>query len=193
MRLIKIEDVSRSPSTFDPDKLLWVNQETIKTLPIELLLEKSRWYFSQAGIELPDDEHAIAVLGLIRERCKTLLDIVEQSRYFFTDIDSYDEGAVGKHIKPVSPDLLAAVIEKLNLIEVWQSDAVHAALQAVVEQFEVGFAKVAQPVRIAVTGSTMSPSIDQTLALLGKPLSLSRLESALMHFKQALDERKSLN
>ena len=193
LRLFKIEDVSRSPSTFDPDKLLWVNQEIIKALPIELLLEKSRWYFSQAGIGLPDDEQAIAVLGLIRERCKTLLDIVEQSRYFFTDVGSYDEDAIRKHIKPVSPELLAALIEKLNLIEVWQSDAVHAALQAVVEQFEVGFAKVAQPVRIAVTGSTMSPSIDQTLALLGKTLSLSRLESALIHFKQALDERKSLN
>lgn len=193
LRLFKIEDVSRSASAFDPDKLLWVNQETIKTLAVEQLLERSRWYFSQVNIELPADEHAVAVLGLIRERCKTLLDVVEQSRFFFADLESYDEAAVRKHIKPASPELLDALLSKLNLIADWQGEAIHAAVQEVVEQFGVGFAKVAQPIRIAVTGSTMSPSIDKTLALLGKSSSLSRLESGLTYFKQVLDDRDNTN
>ena len=71
----------------------------------------------------------------------------------------------------------------MTVIEQWQADLLHVAVQATVEQFEVGFAKVAQPVRIALTGNTNSPSIDQTLALLGKREAIARLESAIKGFE----------
>lgn len=189
LTLFRVEDVSRSASTFNPDKLLWVNQEFIKAMPAAELLAKSAWHFAQAGINIDDVEYATSVLGLIQERCKTLIDVVQQSQYFFRDVSSYDEVQVRKHVKPVSPDLLIALIEKLQNLDEWQAESIHAQVQSVVDEFEVGFAKVAQPVRIAVTGSTISPSIDQTLFLLGRDRAVGRLQSGLVFFQQELENR----
>ena len=190
LQLFKVEDVSRSASTFDPDKLLWVNQEFIKQLSAADLLEKAQWHFSNAGIDTQDKKFAESVLELIRDRCKTLVDVVEQSRYFFIEPESYDEAQVKKHIREMSLKLVEALIAKLNNIEEWQSDAIQVCVQAVVDEHEVGFAKLAQPVRIAVTGSTVSPSIDQTLALLGREASLSRLSKSIPFYAQQVENRK---
>ncbi|MFT4635044.1 MAG: glutamyl-tRNA synthetase [Arenicella sp.] len=189
LALFKIEDVSRSPSTFNPEKLLWVNQEKIKVLAPSALLEKSAWHFANAGKELPSGEYAESVVALIQERCKTLIDVVDQTHYFFAEIESYDPAALKKWVKPVSPELLEALIIKLEALDHWSAGGVQASVQAVVDEHQVGFAKVAQPVRIAVTGSTMSPSIDATLALLGREKSMQRLSTGLSAFKVILLER----
>ena len=189
LELFKVGDVSRSPSTFNPEKLLWVNQEKIKVLTPKTLLEHSAWHFKQAGLEQPSGEYAESVVGLIQERCKTLIDVVDQTRFFFSEIESYDPAAVKKWIKPVSPELLKALIEKLDALDQWQADSLQAVVQSVVDENDVGFAKVAQPIRIAVTGSTMSPSIDATLSLLGRDTSLKRLRDGLSAFEVLLAER----
>ena len=189
LELFKIEDVSRSPSTFNPEKLLWVNQEKIKVLAPSALLEKSAWHFANAGKELPSGEYAESVVALIQERCKTLIDVVDQTHFFFAEIESYDPSALKKWVKPVSPELLKALIIKLEALGHWSAEGVQASVQTVVDEHQVGFAKVAQPVRIAVTGSTMSPSIDATLALLGREKSMQRLHAGLSAFEVILLER----
>lgn len=182
-----IEDVSRAASTFNPEKLLWVNQEKIKALPAKELLERSHWHFSQEGLDVVVDDYSVAVVGLIQERCKTLIDVVKQTRFFFSAVESYDEKAVKKWIKAGSSKLLSALIQKLDGLEDWQPESIHSSVQAVVDENEVGFAKVAQPVRIAVTGGTNSPSIDATLALLGREVSMSRLVAGLTFFTKCED------
>lgn len=189
LELFKIEDVSRSPSTFNPEKLLWVNQEKIKALTPGELLSKSAWHFAKAGVVVPEGEHSEAVIGLIQERCKTLIDVVEQTAFFFSDVSAYDEAAMKKWLRPVSIDLLQSFVAKLKTLESWSAENIQASVQTVVDDNEVGFAKVAQPIRIAVTGGTMSPSIDQTLALLGRDVTLSRLEKALQEFELVLSKR----
>ena len=188
--LFKVEDVSRSPSAFDPDKLLWVNQEFIKMLSAGDLLSKTKWYFSRDGIDIADQEFAQSVIELIKDRCKTLLDVVQQSRYFFAPVESYDEAQVKKHVKQASATLVAALIVKLSELGEWQSEGIQACVQAVVDEHEVGFAKLAQPVRIAVTGSTVSPSIDQTLALLGREESIERLAKAVPYYEKTIADRQ---
>ena len=188
LALFKIEDVSRSPSTFNPEKLLWVNQEKIKALTPAQLLEKSQWHFKQAGLDVEVNDYSVSVVGLIQERCKTLIDVVEQTRFFFAEVDEYAPAAMKKWIKTASPDLLEALIEKLAALTEWSVEGIAVAVQAVVDENEVGFAKVAQPVRIAVTGSTMSPSIDQTLFILGREVSMQRLQSGLRAFKNKFAE-----
>ncbi len=179
LRLFKIEDVSRSPSTFNPEKLLWVNQEKIKALTPAQLLEASSWHFADAGLAQPVGTFSEEVVALIQERCKTLIDVVEQTRFFFNDVDEYDAAAVKKWVRPVSGDLLRALVSKLENVSDWSPSTIQASVQAVVDENEVGFAKVAQPVRIAVTGGTMSPSIDATLALLGRDKTLIRMRKFL--------------
>ncbi len=186
LNLFKVEDVSRSASTFNPEKLLWVNQEYIKALSSEALLERSRYYFEQAGISIPDDQMAVDVISLIKERCKTLLDVVQQSRFFFSEVDHYDEKALKKWLKQNSPELLADLIKRLETLTEWSVAAIGESVQSVVDDNEVGFAKLAQPTRIAVTGSTMSPSIDETLYLLGRETSLQRLKTAHEKFEEIL-------
>jgi len=189
LALFKIEDVSRSASTFNPEKLLWVNHEYIKALPAQELLARSRWYFANAGVDIPEESRGVAIIELIQERCKTLLDVVEQSRCFFAEVDCYDEAALKKWVKPVTPELMRDLIKELDMLEQWTVEFINQAVQSVVDKNQVGFAKVAQPVRIAVTGGTMSPSIDQTLHLLGKTQTQSRLASALEKFETVLAQR----
>lgn len=189
LELFKIEDVSRSPSTFNPEKLLWVNQEKIKALSPAELLAKSAWHFEQAGVNAPNDKHSEAAVALIQERCKTLKDVVEQTKFFFSDVDSYQEAALKKWIKPGSVELLASLCSKLEALSDWSAEHIQASVQAVVDENEVGFAKVAQPIRIAVTGGTMSPSIDQTLQLLGRDVTLARLSRANAEFESVLSNR----
>jgi glutamyl-tRNA synthetase len=199
LSLFNIEDVSRSPSTFNPEKLSWVNQEFIKALSPAALLEKSRWYFDQAQVDIDGashisadstpKEHAVAVVGLIQERCKTLLDVVAQSAYFFNDVKAYDEVQLKKHLRPISIELVRELVENLNKLDGWNAESIHQQVQLVVDKFEVGFGKLAQPVRIAVTGSTVSPSIDKTLELLGRVKAMDRLSQALIEFEKELERR----
>ncbi len=187
LELFKIENVSRAPSAFNPEKLLWVNQEKIKALSAQQLLEASRWYFDQAGIALPaNDNYVQQVVSLIQERCKTLLDVVAQTRFFFSEVDEYDQAAMKKWIKGNAADLLSKLSSRLDALPEWTAENIHQQVQDIVSDNEVGFAKVAQPVRIAVTGSTMSPSIDATLALLGRETSLERLKSATAVFADVI-------
>ena len=189
LKLFRIEDVNRAASTFNPEKLLWVNQETIKAMPIESLLEKSAWYFQQSGIDIQAQPNALEVLALIQERCKTMLELVQQSQFFFTEVSAYDEAAVKKHIKVQTPEIMQHLLQGFETLAEWTPESLHNVLQSTVDKLEVGFAKVAQPVRIAVTGNTISPSIDQTLAILGREVSLQRLKAAQSFFEKVVEDK----
>ena len=180
--LFRIEDVSRAPSAFNPEKLLWVNQEKIKQLSAADLLCRSAWYFEQAGIEVEATPESVAVIDLIQERCKTLLDVVAQSRWYFCPVSDYDPAAVKKWVKAGTGEILSTLIDKLAGVSDWTAENIQNCVQQTVDAHEVGFAKVAQPVRIAVTGGTNSPSIDATLAILGYEETLKRLRAGLAAF-----------
>jgi len=182
MTLFKIEDVSKAPSAFNVEKLLWVNHEKIKAMPLDELADKADWYFQSAGITLKGYSNALAVLGLMRDRCHTLLELVKQSTFFFKGVENYAEPAVKKWIKEGTGELLQALVERLDSVTDWQAESIQSELQTLVKERELGFAKLAQPIRIAVTGDANSPSIDQTLEVLGKSESLLRLRAAADHF-----------
>lgn len=182
LELFTLEKINRAPSAFNSGKLLWLNQEYIKALSGEQLLARSAWYFDQANVKAPNEQRTFDIFELIKERCKTLLDLVAQTRFFFQDFDQYDEAAVKKHIKPASPDLLKALLHNIQNVSDWSVDELHGAIQDVVDTHEVGFAKVAQPARIALTGNVVSPSLDQTMLLLGQDITLDRLNAAVSHF-----------
>jgi glutamyl-tRNA synthetase len=182
LRLFKIEDVSKAPSAFSAEKLLWVNQEKIKAMPLPELLKKSQWYFAVAGIEIDDYDNALAVLNLMRDRCNTLVELVAQSRFFFCDLEGYVDAAVAKWVNAETGAILGDLIVRLESITDWQSESIQSVLQTLVKERGLGFAKLAQPIRIAVTGDANSPSIDQTLMVLGKVQTLLRLRAAASHF-----------
>ena len=184
LEYFRIDDVNRSASTFNPEKLLWLNHEYMMALSPEELAEKAAWHFEQTGIDLHTHDNVLAVMNLVRERCKTLTDLVDQASFFFQDVKEYDEKALGKHIGPDTPGIIASLTDRLEALETWSPELVHGAIQAVVDHWGVGFGQVAQPVRIAVAGSAASPSIDQTLSVLGRDTSLARLHRVLPVFAE---------
>ena len=119
---------------------------------------------------------------MIQERCKTLLDVVAQSRWYFCPVSDYDPAAVKKWVKAGTGEILSTLIDKLAGVSDWTAENIQNCVQQTVDAHEVGFAKVAQPVRIAVTGGTNSPSIDATLAILGYEETLKRLRAGLAAF-----------
>ncbi len=191
LELFRIEDVNRAASIFNAEKLLWINHEAIKALTGEELAIKADWHFSQKGITIADEPLAGQALELVKERTKTLLELVDQTRFFFKDIEEYDPAALKKWVKTATPDILTEVYKRLEALSDWTAENLHHVVQSTVDDLEVGFAKVAQPIRIAVTGSTQSPAIDQTLLVLGRDTTLARVHKANSAFEQAVVARQA--
>ena len=120
---------------------------------------------------------AEAMPGL-KERAKTLLDIVEQSRMFYGEI-TLDEKAAKKHLRPVVLEPLVQLREAFAAEANWEGAKLHAVIESLAAKLELNMGKIAQPLRVAITGSGASPSIDVTLDLVGRERTLSRLDKAL--------------
>lgn len=178
-----LQHVSRGVSSFNYDKLYWLNQHYQKNDSSESVAKALRWHFEQAGIDLSKGPELKDLVETQAERCKTLVEMCEMSQYFFTDTIEYDEDAVKKHLRPVVLEPLTALYERLKELNEWQKEQIQENINDVSAQFNINMGKIAQPLRVAVTGSGMSPSIDITLYLLGKQRVLNRLEVALEKIK----------
>ena len=176
--LFRIEDVNRKASRFDVEKLNWLNQHYLRTLPGERIEPELDWHLRRAGLDPAEGPPASALVEVQAERCETLLKIVEQSRPFYADYDEFDPGAAKKHLRPVAADPLRAVRDRLTDCE-WEPEALGETVRATAEALEIGMGKIGQPLRVALMGHGSSPSIDRTLWLVGRERSLERIDRAL--------------
>ncbi|WP_131794812.1 glutamate--tRNA ligase [Fluoribacter gormanii] len=178
-----LKNVSRGVSSFNYEKLYWLNQHYQKNDPVEAVAESLRWHFELAGIDLSNGPKLADLVSIQAERCKTLAEMCQMSLYFFTDSIEYDEAAVKKHLRPVILEPLTALYEQLQKVGSWEKDHLQECINDISAQFDINMGKIAQPLRVAVTGSSMSPSIDMTLTLLGRERVLTRLKNALEQLK----------
>ncbi|WP_392536901.1 glutamate--tRNA ligase [Legionella sp. 227] len=179
----ELKNVSRGVSSFNYEKLYWLNQHYQKNDSVEAVAESLRWHFEQSGIDLTNGPKLTDLVAIQAERCKTLAEMCQMSLYFFTDSIEYDEAAVKKHLRPVILEPLTALYERLQTVETWEKDHLQECINDISAQFDINMGKIAQPLRVAVTGSGMSPSIDMTLTLLGRERVLTRLKNALEQLK----------
>jgi len=175
VELFDIEAVHRSSAVFDPEKLLWVNYEHMKATPVDELKDQARYHFDKAGIDIDAQPNWRAVIEVNRDRSKTLVELVERSRFFFQEVEDYDPKALKKHVQGNAVDILAALRGHFDTLEPWTAEAIHERIHAVAGEFDVGLGKVAQPVRVAVSGTAVSPPIDETLAILGRDKTVRRI------------------
>jgi glutamyl-tRNA synthetase len=138
-----------------------------------------RWHLARVGVYSQDDELLEGIVLSQRERAKTLKEMAENSRFFFADEIVIDAKAAEKHLTADARALLGELRARFAAIETWNAPAVHAALEGFAKEKALGLGKVAQPVRVAVSGGTVSPPIDATLALLGQARTLARLDRVL--------------
>ncbi|HET6592972.1 MAG TPA: glutamate--tRNA ligase [Xanthomonadales bacterium] len=176
-----IGDVNRKAAAFDTDKLDWLNQHYMRSLPPAEVAQHLVWHFEQAGL---DPEHGPPLEDLVTvqaDRVKTLKEMTGQSKVFYEDLGDYDEGSAKKHLRPVAEEPLRAVGSRLADLARWEPELLNEAVRLTAEELEIGLGKIAQPLRVALTGTGVSPSIDKTLWLIGRERSLERISRALAY------------
>jgi glutamyl-tRNA synthetase len=177
--LFDIHAVNKAASTFNPEKLLWLNQQHMMHAAPAALVPYLRTQLRRMGLDSDDPLLLEGVILAQRERAKTLKEMAHNSRFFFTDTIELDPKAAAKYLGADARPVLSAVRAQLAAQREWTAPAVHATVEALATRLQVGLGKVAQPVRVAVTGTAVSPPIDATLALLGRERTLARLDAAL--------------
>ena len=179
VRLFDIAEVNKSASTFDVHKLTWLNQQHMMRAPASRIAPALRWQLERDGLRADDDAQLEQIVLAQRERNKTLREMAANSAFFFRPPQAYDEKAVRKHVTADILPLIRIVREELAGLADWSAPAIHQLINDLAAAHQMSLGKLAQPIRLAVCGGTVSPPIDATLAILGREESLRRLAAAL--------------
>ncbi len=174
-----LSNISKSASAFNTEKLVWLNQHYMKTLPVQEVTDPLAWHFAQMQINTDQGPALADIVSIQADRVKTLKEMAEISTYFYQDFAEFDANAAKKHLRPVAKEALLLVKDNLLALNEWSSDAIQAAINATAETLAVGMGKVGMPLRVAATGSGNSPSLDVTLVLLEQHVIGERIDKAL--------------
>ena len=180
----ELENVNRSASTFNRDKLLWLNQQYIKKDDPARIAHLLSPHMGNLGIDPAEGPDLVEVVAAQQERASTLVEMAQISSFFYQDFDEYETKAAKAHLRPVAEAPLRELRQTLAGLESWQADAIHQVIHEVAEKLELKMGKVGMPLRVAVAGCGASPSIDITLQLLGKEKTLQRIDQALAYIEQ---------
>ncbi|MEE2679324.1 MAG: glutamate--tRNA ligase [Myxococcota bacterium] len=178
--LFDLESVSRSPAQADPGKLEWLSQHYLKELPRHQLMALLLPFLSEeAGRPVEVAPELEDFVDLLRERSTTLAEMARRTRFLLVDTVDYEEKAARKFLRPAAQPILDSLHERLSGLAPWEPAAIETIFETVrSEQGDIGMGKLAQPVRVAVTGSSASPGIYETLAALGKDRTIFRIAAA---------------
>ncbi|MEL0630643.1 glutamate--tRNA ligase [Psychromonas aquatilis] len=179
IELFSLDNVSKSASAFNTDKLLWLNNHYIKTSDPAYVAEHLQWHMQQQNIDTSNGPALTEVVTALAERAKTLVELASSSRYFYEDYEDFDATAAKKHLRPVAKEALVLVQSKLQASDDWSTENLHKIIEDTATELEVGMGKVGMPLRVAITGAGQSPSLDVTLALIGKERSVERISRAI--------------
>jgi len=178
IRLFDIADVNKSASAFNVEKLTWLNQQHMMRAPATRIVPVLRWHLEREGIRATNDAQLEQIVLSQRERAKTVHEMALNSVFFFRAPTVYDEKAVRKHVTADVLVLLAEACNELDQLQDWSAPAIHEVISGLAAAKGISLGKLAQPIRLAMCGGTVSPPIDATLAILGKIESLTRLTRA---------------
>ena len=179
-----IAGVGRAASTFDIQKLRWLNQHYIKESDTERLASLLGECLEERGLTLAEGPPVGAVAEALRERAETIQEMACKSEYFYREFESFEESAAKKHLRPIAAPLLEAVRAELTKVTDWSTETIHEIVANTAVSHDVKMGKVAQPLRVAVSGSGASPSIEVTLQLVGKWRTLTRIDRALAYINE---------
>jgi glutamyl-tRNA synthetase len=177
--LFELKDVNPKASRLDMAKLGWLNQQYLKSDAPEAVAKHLVWHLEKAGYDLSKGPAPADIVIALRDRVQTLKDMAERAAVWFQPLTTYDEAAVAKHLKPEAAAPLADARDRLAKLPAWTSETVSAALHETAEALGIGMGKVAQPMRVAITGTQVSPDISHTVHLAGQAEAVARIDAAL--------------
>jgi glutamyl-tRNA synthetase len=178
-----LADVSKNPATFDPEKLTWMNGEYIRSMDPAVFQELALPFVTESlgrPLNEPEVEVFREISPLVQERTKLLPEVGGQVGFLFSEIENYDEASWQKVMtKDGVPEVLAAAIARLSGVDTWDAETLDSELRALLAEMEIGVGKGLQPMRVSITGSSISPPLFESMAALGKDKSIGRLEAAV--------------
>ena len=186
-----VADVHRAPAAFDYDKLGWLNQHYIRQSDPERLGTLLAEQLERMGLEVSGAVAPSSLAEIQRDRARTIAEMAEKSRFAFEDYGEFDPGAAKKHLRPVALEALEAVRAKLDAIARWEPTLLHAAVIECAETLSLNLGKVAQPLRVALTGTAASPAIELTLQMVGRDAALSRIDRAIAYVQERARQSQS--
>ena len=184
IELFDVADVNRAPASFDYDKLGWLNQHYVRQADPERLGALLAGQFERMGIDMSGGAPPSLLARVQRERARTLAEMAEKSRFAFEEYVEFDERAAKKHLRPAALEPLEAARARLHALADWEPAALHAAVAECAEALSLNLGKVAQPLRVALTGAAASPAIELTLQMVGRDAALSRIDRAIARVRE---------
>ena len=175
--------VSKSPARFDPDKLLAINAHYIRQEPTLELAKAVLPFLSQIGINIsdPEDQRFLKAVESVKPRARTLKEMAEMMRFYFVDDEQieYDPKGAKKFFKPEIIPVMEELIQKLEQIPQFDEKNLESLFRGLAEEHGLKLKQIAQPVRLALTGRTVSPGLFEIMDILGKDVVLNRLKRAI--------------
>lgn len=179
IKKFSFENVGKSSGVFNPEKLLWLNQHYIKESSSDSLSPLLLPFLKELGVEAKDDSRLPLIITTVKERSKTLKEMAEHSLFYFKDDFAYDQKASGKFFTSENAEALSLLSKRLSTLEEFTVKTIQTEFEAVLAEKAMKLGNLAQPVRVALTGGTVSPGIFETIEALGKERTLKRLEKAV--------------
>lgn len=177
--LFSIDAVGKSAAVFNPDKLLWLNQHYIQRSDDERLAREIHPFIKKMNLNVEDGVSLRSVAGDLKNRSKTLLEMAESGAFYFQDEVEYDTEAAQKFLTMEYAGHLKAVAEGLPSLEDYTAQGIESFLKKTADERKTKLKFIAQPMRVALTGRTVSPGIDEIMITLGIKRVIARIERAI--------------
>ena len=175
----RLEQVGTSAGVFNPEKLLWLNSQYIKESRPMDLVGPVKPFLKDLVPQNPDPETLSAAIATLQTRSKTLRELAEGTVFYFREPLDYDPGAVAKFLTPDRIPLFRTLSEELECEVSWNEETLKPVFGVLMERFQLKFGNIAQPLRVALTGRTVSPGIFEVMEVLGRERTLKRIHKAL--------------
>ncbi len=181
-----LDNIGKSAGVFDTDKLTALNADHIRAASVQQLAPRLLPFLRDRGYDAHENDYLTGVIGTLHTRSKTLVEMADGAHFFYrSDIRPYEEKAAKKFLKPEMAGALRLLAEQLGALAALTEKNQEGAFKHVMDATGLGFGKIAQSVRVALTGTTVSPGIFEVIAVLGKKRVLDRLTSALEFIEKA--------
>jgi glutamyl-tRNA synthetase len=181
--LFDVADVNKAPSSFNAEKLQWINQQYLKEEDASRIAQLLSVHLGNLGIDPSEGPSLEEVVVAQRERVQTLIELAEVSQFYYRDFEEFDEKMAKKQLRPVAADVLKTAQAALNALDDWEIEPIHDVIHGVAEELGIKMGKVGTPLRVAVTGGAPSPSLDLTVYLIGKEACNRRIDKALEYIQ----------
>jgi glutamyl-tRNA synthetase len=181
IELFDVKDVNKAASSFNPEKLLWLNQHYLKESDPAHVARHLSYHLGRLNIDPAPAPALHEVVEAQRERAKTLVEMAANSIYFYREFEAFDEKSAQKNLTASARPALTQLRERLAALDDWRPEAIHQIVLTIAEGLGEKLGKIAQPLRVAMSGGTVSPPIDVTVYLIGRDRVLARLDKALAY------------